>query len=159
MKGRPSAVQPAQRARPGDLEETLLAFRRVGAAIKGRFHAALHEHGLTFPQWMVLKALRKRGRMTAREIAESLEVTPANVTGILDRLEDSKLVARARSEEDRRVVHVALTRKGQEKVEEITGLGSRVLGSLFEGWSPKEHADFRRLLARVQLAPDDATEY
>lgn len=154
-----SPVQPAQRARASDREETLLAFRRVGAAIKGRFHAALVEHGLTFPQWMVLKALRKQDRMAARAIADSLEVTPANVTGILDRLEDSRLVARTRSEEDRRVVHVSLTRKGQEKVEEITGLGTRVLGSLFEGWSPKEHAEFRKLLARVQLTPDDATEY
>lgn len=152
-------MQPAQRARASDLEETLLAFRRVGAAIKGRFHAALVQHGLTFPQWMVLKALRRKGRMTAREIAQSLEVTPANVTGILDRLEESRLVKRTRSEEDRRVVHVALTRKGLEKVDEITGLGSRVLESLFEGWSPREHADFRRLLSRVQLTPDDATEY
>jgi DNA-binding MarR family transcriptional regulator len=152
-------VQPAQRARASELDETLVAFRRVGAAIKGRFHAALVEHGLTFPQWMVLKALRKHGRMTAREVAESLEVTPANVTGILDRLEDSKLVRRTRSDQDRRVVHVALTKKGQEKVEEITGLGTRVLGSLFDGWNAKEHADFRRLLERVQLAPGDATEY
>ena len=39
-------------------------------------------------------------------------VTVSNLTGIVDRLEEKKLVLRKRDETDRRVVHVTLTEKG-----------------------------------------------
>ena len=45
-------------------------------------------------------------------------VTVSNLTGIVDRLEEKKLVTRKRDENDRRVVHVVLTDKGRQGVQE-----------------------------------------
>lgn len=144
---------------PSDAEEAFLALRRLMAATKGRFHNALREHGLTFPQWVVMKALARRGRLTLRELAEHLETTPANVTGIVDRMERDGLLARSRSTEDRRVTYARLTEAGHAKAEAIVGAGTRIYADLFEGWTRAELAEFRGMLARVRLTPHDAVDF
>lgn len=145
-------MAPKERA---ELEETFLALRRLMAAMRGRFHAALAEHELTFPQWIVLKSLDRRGSLPARELADVCGVTPANITGIVDRLVEADLVTRTRSEDDRRVVFMDLTPLGKEKVRAVIGIAERSLSSLFEGWNDKELAAFRSSLARLSLRPED----
>lgn len=146
-------------ASPEALDETLLALRRVMMAMRGRWHAGLQAHGLTFPQWLLLKSVARRGRMTVRELADTCEVTSANVTGILDRLERERLVTRSRSAEDRRVVHVRLTEEGHDKVRAVLAEGPSLVGDMFEGWSAEELATLRGLLARVRVRPDEVLEF
>lgn len=135
-----------------ELADAFEAMRRIGAVMKARFHHAMAEHGVTFPQWVLMKHLRERGRLTAREIADALEVTPANVTGILDRLEREGLVSRSRSGEDRRVVFVRLTEPGHAKMQAIEEAGSAaIVQSAFAGWTAEDVATLRRLLARLSL--------
>lgn len=52
-------------------------------------------------------------------IAELLDVSLPNVTGIVERMVDHGLVARIRSDDDRRIVSVAVTDAGRQTVEEI----------------------------------------
>lgn len=139
--------------------EAALQLRRVLAALRGRFAGALGEAGLTFPQWMLLKALRRRGRMTAREVADALDCTPANATGILDRLERDGLAVRSRSDEDRRVVYVRLTERGHAKVEEVVGLAPRAVEDMFEGWTLKDFAQLREALGKLKLRPEDQQDF
>jgi DNA-binding MarR family transcriptional regulator len=62
---------------------------------------------------------------TVTSLAEGLSTTPPVITRTLDRLEGLRLVSRQRSDVDRRVVNLALTRKG----EELARLINRVLKS------------------------------
>lgn len=149
----------ASEKRTPELEATFLALRRVMAVFRGRFASTLREHGLTFPQWMVMKALHRRERLPLRELAGRLDVTPANVTGIVGRLEAAGLVARERSEEDRRIVYVHLSKEGREKMREVIGLAGDSIALLFEGWTEKDLADLRASLERIQLRPEDAQEF
>ncbi|GGA87254.1 MarR family transcriptional regulator [Neiella marina] len=71
--------------------------------------------GLTSPQLLVLQALKNRGPMISREIANEISLSQATVTSILDRLEAKQLISRTRSEQDRRKVLVSLTSHGEEK--------------------------------------------
>lgn len=141
------------------MEEAALELRRVMAAMRGRFHRALSEAGLTFPQWMLLKALHRHGRMTARDVADALDCTPANATGILDRLERDGILVRSRSDEDRRFVYVRLTERGHEKVQSIAGLGPRAIEDMFEGWAAKDFEEFRAALGKLRLRPDDQQDF
>lgn len=151
---------PAPRASRNEaMEDAALRLRRVLAAMRGRFAGALGEAGLTFPQWMLLKALSRRGRMTAREVAEALDCTPANATGIIDRLERDGLAARSRSDEDRRVVYVRLTERGHRKVEEVVGLAPRAVEDMFEGWTARDFDEFRAALGKLRLRPEDPQDF
>ena len=149
-----SAAAPA----PDALDETFQSLRRVMMAMRGRWHGALVRHGLTFPQWLILRSLKRRGRMTVRELADTCEVTSATVTGILDRLERDRLVTRSRSAEDRRVVYVRLTESGHEKVKDVMGGASAVFSGMFDGWTPEELATLRALLDRVRLRPEEVED-
>ncbi len=53
-----------------------------------------------------------------REIAENINLSPATITNILDRLESRDLATRIRSTKDKRKVGVFLTERGKEAVKD-----------------------------------------
>ncbi|CAN5425215.1 hypothetical protein BH10ACI1_BH10ACI1_06420 [soil metagenome] len=69
-----------------------------------------------------------------REIAEYLHVAVSTVTGLVDKLEEKELVKRERSSEDRRVIRITLTAKGEDvyqfRLQEFIRLCSGMLTGL-----------------------------
>jgi DNA-binding MarR family transcriptional regulator len=68
--------------------------------------------GLSLVHLNVLTVLDTDGPLPMRALAESLDVSQASATGIVDRMEQRGIVERQRDEADRRVVRVALTDEG-----------------------------------------------
>lgn len=70
---------------------------------------------LTLPQFEVLAELARAdaGGFTFVELSRLLLVTSGNLTGIVDRLGEQRLVERRPDGKDRRVIRVALTGKGR----------------------------------------------
>jgi DNA-binding MarR family transcriptional regulator len=64
----------------------------------------------------VLSLLEVDGPLPMRILAESLDVSQACATGIVDRMEQRGLVERRRDDEDRRIVRVALTDEGRRLI-------------------------------------------
>lgn len=62
----------------------------------------------------VLAVLDEDGPVPMRALAESLDVSQASATGIVDRMVQRGLVERRRDDEDRRVIRVASTAAGRE---------------------------------------------
>ena len=94
-------------------EELLIALRRVIRAIDLRSKQLNKNIGLTGPQLMVLRFVGQKPRVMVRQIANNINLSPATVTNILDRLEARSVVERVRSTEDKRRVGVFLTEQGQ----------------------------------------------
>ncbi|MEO8817503.1 MAG: MarR family transcriptional regulator [Paralcaligenes sp.] len=90
----------------------LRALRRItrSIALHSR-HLAACSH-ITAPQLVCLRAIIDNGPLTATAISREIHVSPSTVVGILDRLEDKKLICRERSREDRRIVFVSATETG-----------------------------------------------
>jgi DNA-binding MarR family transcriptional regulator len=83
-----------------------------------RLFAHLAVHGLTPPQFYVLKTLiEHEGRCRIGQIAEEHHLTSATMTGLIKRLESMTppLVCREPGAADRRVVEVRLTPAGEER--------------------------------------------
>ena len=76
---------------------------------------------LTLPQFDVLAELARAdaGGFTFVELSRLLLVTSGNLTGIVDRLEQQRLVERRPDVKDRRVIRVALTDKGRKMIDEL----------------------------------------
>jgi DNA-binding MarR family transcriptional regulator len=72
--------------------------------------------GLSLVHLHVLAVLDVEGLLQMRALAESLDVSQASMTGIVDRMEQRGLVERQRDESDRRVVRVSLTADGRAMV-------------------------------------------
>jgi DNA-binding MarR family transcriptional regulator len=70
-----------------------------------------------------LKALffiSNRGANTTGKLADALKVTPTNVTGIIDRLLEKNLITRTGDPNDRRIILLCTTPKGDELVAELS---------------------------------------
>ena len=75
---------------------------------------------VTIAQHRVLVLLAARGDLAIGDIAEGLGVNPSNATRYCDRLQRLGLIARTRSPQDGRVVHVELTTGGRDLVRDVT---------------------------------------
>jgi DNA-binding MarR family transcriptional regulator len=134
---------------------------RVMAVLRREVDTRMQAHGLTHAQWRPLWLLKMGLAQTANELARELDVDTSAVTRLVDRLEAKQLVARTRSGEDRRVVHLALTRSGEQAVSHIPGVLAEVNAALLAGFTADETSQLRDMLTRMQhngggLASDPA---
>ena len=96
------------------IDEVLVALRRVIRATDLYSKHLSKTTGLTSPQILLLQTIRDRGEVTIGELAQSMRLSQATVTTIIDRLEKRTLVFRERSKADKRKVHAHLTEAGSE---------------------------------------------
>ncbi len=68
---------------------------------------------LTIAQVKSLFYIFNEGTTNFRQLAAAMKVTPSNVTGIIDRLVDQGLVSRTENPDDRRMLMLRLTEKGE----------------------------------------------
>lgn len=93
-------------------EDILQALRRIMRSMDIASRQLIGERGLTTPQLLCLQRLQEQGAMTSGMLAQAVALSPATVTGILDRLELRGLVTRERRPEDKRRVLVNVTEDG-----------------------------------------------
>ncbi|MDC8830824.1 MarR family winged helix-turn-helix transcriptional regulator [Alteromonas gilva] len=97
-------------------EELLVALRRVIRAVDLRSKQLSKDVGITGPQLMVLQNIADKPGIMVKEIADNINLSPATITNILDRLEARDLAHRIRSTKDKRKVGVYLTDSGEKAV-------------------------------------------
>jgi homoprotocatechuate degradation regulator HpaR len=82
-------------------------------AVMPRFRQIFSEFGLTEQQWRVLRVLWQHDEIAFRELADLTLIPAPSLVGVVDRLTNSGLAERRRSDADRRNVFVRATRKGR----------------------------------------------
>lgn len=105
-------------------------------------------YGLTSPQFQLLKAAAQDNHVTLGGLSDQLNCSRGNVTGIVDRLERDEWLKRERSTDDRRVITVRLTEKG-EQVAAIERELAQELASLSEIWDGRQREKLTDMLARL----------
>jgi DNA-binding MarR family transcriptional regulator len=91
------------------------AFKGAAAAVRRVRGRDTHRPGeLSYAQYGLLFGLAHGSEMSASDLATCADVAPGTATQILDGLVAAGLVARTRSERDRRSVIVSLTERGSE---------------------------------------------
>jgi Transcriptional regulators len=78
------------------------------------YHPLLSEHGLTFPQYLVLLVLWEKDAQPVNDIAKRLYLETNTVTPLIQRMEKGGIVTRNKGEKDARQMIVKLTKKGKE---------------------------------------------
>lgn len=83
------------------------------------YHPLLSEHGLTFPQYLVLLVLWEKDAQPVNDIAKRLYLETNTVTPLIQRMEKGGIVTRNKGEKDARQMIVKLTSKGKELQEKL----------------------------------------
>jgi DNA-binding MarR family transcriptional regulator len=110
--------------------------------------------GLTLGEFRVLRVLSESGPSPMIDLAKEQMITGAAMTSIVDHLEEVGLVERVRSESDRRVVSVAISRKGQDTVKQGLALYKKLIEKATRHVAEQERrnllAIFDEMIASVQ---------
>ena len=120
------------------------------AIMRREVEQRMAEHGLTDAQWRPLWLIKSGMAASANEIARQLDIDAGAVTRVLDRLEGKGLIERARSEADRRMVHLRLTPAGEAAVRQVPAVLASVNNDFLQGFSETDWKQLRKLLARMQ---------
>ena len=137
-------------ARQAVVTELGIAFRRAFRSLRSlRGRDTHHGDEVGHAQFELLGELYARGPMHAGELAEAVAASAATVSGMLDHLCASELVERTRSEADRRLVVVKLTRRGRRKVEARKALWQHRWQEALEGLDEGELRTATVVLERI----------
>ncbi len=81
--------------------------------LMARFRPMLLEYGITEQQWRIVRALLEEDSLEPRQLCERCLISSPSIAGVLMRMEDAGLIARARMDHDQRRVSVTLTSKAK----------------------------------------------
>jgi DNA-binding MarR family transcriptional regulator len=90
------------------------------------------------PQLRLMHLLFLKDCRPVGELAEEMNVRPATVTGLTDRLVRQELIERQDDPEDRRIVRVALTPEGRRVLGEIETASRAYLQVIFDRLGPDD---------------------
>ena len=117
-------------------EELFLSLVHTADMLGRKISGILKEQNLSTAQYNVLRILRGSGPdgLPCGEISVRMVTRDPDITRLLDRLEHRKLVTRARSSGDRRVVSTCITPEGmallQNLDDEVVGIHKEQFGFL-----------------------------
>jgi DNA-binding MarR family transcriptional regulator len=111
----------------------------------------LKPYGISSQQFNILRILRGNGSWVTMSKIKNLMMDKApNATRLSDKLLDKGLVERKRSETDRRIVYLKLTKSGVELLAKIDADDSGVHTKYFERITEKEAREISAVLDRMR---------
>jgi DNA-binding MarR family transcriptional regulator len=96
----------------------------------------------------ILASLSQRSPRSAKSIAPIMVGSPANFSAILRRMEESGLITRAEGKEDKRVVMVSWTPKGEEIFQKTRVVFQNFFQERFKNVSQKEMKEMIQFLKK-----------
>jgi DNA-binding MarR family transcriptional regulator len=146
---RTTSVEPPDEASRELLSGTIISqFRTALRELRCMSGDRMRRSELSFTNTYILSMLDRHGEMPMSRLADMLDVSLSNASGVVDRLEDRGLVERIRVSDDRRVVLVRATELGRGALLRAEVLKDELVQHILD------RLDDRRL-RRLALALDD----
>lgn len=117
-----------------ELQDLLRSWRAVMAASRPRWSGV----DLTFTQLRAVSAIAKHEGMRMSELADELGIGLAAASALADRMTRRGLITRKADEEDRRIVHLAVTTRGRHLLERLERGSTEHFAKLIARMTPTE---------------------
>ncbi len=132
--------------------EAFLHLLRTGDMVFGDINHFLTSHNISQGRFTVMLLLHRPwvDFITPASLAEESGVTRATMTGLIDTLEKDGMVVRQMDENDRRAVHVRLTKQGHARIEGMLPDYFECVSRVMSPLSDRERKDLVRLLQKLQ---------
>jgi DNA-binding MarR family transcriptional regulator len=103
--------------------------------------------------------LGRTGPTTMSDLARILNTALSTATNIVDKLVAKELVDRSRVDEDRRIVQVDLSEKGERLYQSFLDCQLAMGRNMLDGLSPAEREIFLELMAKMTRPQENADEH
>jgi DNA-binding MarR family transcriptional regulator len=144
-------------ARPADVDAIIAELRTAFAELRCVGSERMVRQGVSMSQLHVMSMLEHHGSLTMSHLAELLDVSLSNATGIVDRMEERGYVERERDREDRRVVTVRLAEGGRQKLSDAQMIKEELMETILRRLDPDALACVRSALSAVRSAALDVS--
>jgi MarR family transcriptional regulator, 2-MHQ and catechol-resistance regulon repressor len=135
-----------------ELQTVLTAFGRVRSVLAQDSTRFWLKVRLSPPQFSALATVNRLGRVSGRQLARELGVSPGAVVALGDRLQQRGLIERVPDDADRRITWFQLTPEGRAIFEDLAAVGRRELAPALTALSPEDRAHLARILHTMASA-------
>jgi DNA-binding MarR family transcriptional regulator len=125
------------------------SLRHVAFIIKKRGRDILVDFGITTPQFAALLALRENPNITMGELCDKLFLACSTATDLVDRMEKNGFLERKRDSQDRRVIRLSISERGQQVISEVVAARRRYVSSILEKLDEEEISQLAQSLERL----------
>jgi DNA-binding MarR family transcriptional regulator len=132
--------------------EDMLSYLLRSVTMKYRHYAyrVLGKDRWGVSQDLIIYHLAQQKGLNQKDLVEKLNITPASVSNLVNRMESEGLLVKVQDEKDGRKFSLSLTEKGQSFVSQVIGSWLKIQEEITEGFTNEEQATFLRLLKRVE---------
>jgi DNA-binding MarR family transcriptional regulator len=107
---------------------------------------------VSWTHFYIVSILERHGEMPMSRLADMLDVSLSNASGVIDRLEERGFVERIRVADDRRIVLVRVTDAGRRTMTEIEVLKDEMLQKVLDHLDDAQLGNLVRTLDDVRAA-------
>lgn len=122
------------------------AYQRACALYKEKFD----RYNLTPQQFGLLRFLWEQDGLTQVELSIRSQIDRTTIGGLIDRLEQSRLLVRLPHPEDRRAYRISLTESGRALEKELTPLAQELNQAILAPLSPDEVVSLTTILQKLR---------
>lgn len=123
--------------------------KKLTHLLAGEFDQQLRRHGVTLAQWGILRRLWEQEGRSQVELQSLMSLEAATITGLLQRMERSRLVYRQADVIDKRMQRVFLTDEGRALEPLVRHLAEDVNAIALRGFTVEEQQVVKQLLERA----------
>lgn len=134
-------------------------FRATMTQLKCAASERLLRLGVSMAQLNIMYTVQRNGEMTMSGLADVLNVSLSNASGLIDRMEERGFVERTRVPEDRRIVLVHVTADGARMLEEVDALSDELLRSVLGRVKPSQLPGIAHAVAELREALEATIGY
>jgi DNA-binding MarR family transcriptional regulator len=143
-------ISPLRPRFPAELvKSTTFLLKRLGFTAKDSAMEAYERTGLSPYHHAVLVVLDEGSRDTQGSIADALGYDRGQLVGLLDELEEQRLVERRRDTKDRRRHTVRLTAEGKRSLAKLRTLSGKLENEFLAPLDERERRQLHALLLRL----------
>ncbi len=152
-----SGTAPARTVADDPYAPIIADFRAAMNQVKCASSERLVRMGVSMAQVHIMYTLQRNGEMPMSRLADVLQVSLSNATGLIDRIEERGFVERTRVPEDRRVVMIRVTDAGRRMLDEVDAISSDLLRSVFGRIGRSQVAAVGRAIAELRRGLEETT--
>ncbi len=130
---------------------------KIHRIMRSVFDSQMKNYDITPSQFEVLMSLWAEDGLVLSDIGRRLFRDGPTITGIIDRLEQKKLVRRERSTKDRRVIRVFVTQKGFKLNENLMKVQDEAGRLIMKDFSDKDIDILEKILDKFLSVVADKT--
>lgn len=130
----------------GDLADSVT---RVMRMLGATFRTLLENRDITWPQFHLLKIVKRNGRATVTELASMLMIAAPTTSRMIDNLCGKGLLSKHRDPGDHRLVHIDLTHRGRRLLVDMESIQNRALTDALKSEDPRDLVTCVETLNRI----------